>query len=287
MREIRYAFRSSNYHRKTKYILFFFSTLFLFLTTLVYTLIQVQKEYIQHLGSRWESLRNIVPILNEDNFLQIQFSNQQLLQFYQWVLYGLVLSFTIFLIISLVWIIISRKTESYRYIYLGMSLPKKMIQFSTEILLPMCYSFLLVTVALFIGHQSFMNYSEYLNEKLVISYYDQAHLENLYSAPIREKVPSAFSNDFQSTQTQPSKQDQSKDSKDCVMDFNKKTLFLANERKVNTSFFILFTTILKVFLWFLGIILVISNSLSYYAYRWSLRHINQFYHTPTKMLKEG
>lgn len=284
MKEIRYAFRSSNYHRKTKYFLFIFSTLFIFLTTLVYTLIQVQKEYMQQLGNRWESVRNIAPILNENNFLQIQYSNQHLLGFYHWLLYSLIIGFAVFLACSLVGIAISRKAESYRYIYLGMSLPKKMIQFSTEILLPILYSFVVVTVVLFIGHQSFMNYSEYLNEKLVINYYDQSHMENLYSTPIREKVPSA-QNSIQTAQAQ-SNQEKS-NSKDCVMAFSKKTLFLANYNRLNATFLTLFTTILKVFSWFIGIVLVLSGWLSYCAYRWSLRHINQFYLTPTEFVKEG
>lgn len=285
MKEIRYAFRSSNYHRKTKYLLFLFSTLFIFLTTLAYTLIRVQKEYMQQLGKRWESIQSVAPNLNEDRFLQIQYSNQQLLDRYHWCLYSLVFGFALFLIASLLWIVLSRKTESYRYVYLGVSLPKKMLQFSIEVLLPLLYSFIFVTVVLFIGHQSFMTHSEQLNERLVTNYYDQGHVKNLYSSSTTEKVPSTLSDHFQATKT--NQKNDSDDSNNCVMNFNKKTLFMVNYNHLNASFLTLFTIIMQIFLWFLGITLIVSTFFSYYAYRWSLRHINQFYLIPTSSLKEG
>lgn len=252
MTELRYAFYSSNYHRKTKVGLFLFFSFMFLLFSCLFSLIQTQKEYILQFSNRWKIIRNIAPGLNNNTLKKNQQANQAVLKDYHLMLSLLAIIFIIILVGLLIYIIKKRTTEMNNYAHLGMGKHKIIAQFIFEMIFPLIYSFLAMCSLLFLFDTAFIHKIEQLNDQYSQLYNQNTISQVLHIEPHEENSQNMYLKMPSVTQ------DESSEELMNIKGFGSESLFMADYHTIRQNF----NTILKIlsytFFFFLTMLILSS-----------------------------
>lgn len=171
MKQLRYAYMGSKYHKKTSILIFVFFSVSLLTLTLLTSLVSIERLKFQQIRERWNDVQLALRNIKLEGFDAVIKADKQLMESYNRAAIVLLCLFVFFSILIAVLCSHERRKEIESFISLGIGYGHMVFQTILQTLIPILLSFAFVTSLLFLFQSSFARTLTSLNSNYLTDSY--------------------------------------------------------------------------------------------------------------------